>query len=112
MPQQRVESKADALRRVRSEFDSLSPSILLSEPEAAAVTGFAFNTIKFWRLKVPERGPKPTYMCGRVFYSVGEIRRWRAEEIAKEAVPAPICVKSEVAPKPKNKASHERAAVL
>jgi predicted DNA-binding transcriptional regulator AlpA len=75
----RLESKAAATRRTRSEFDNYSDSILLSEPEAAAVTGFSPHTLKFWRLTRSPKGPRPTYLHGMVRYQAGEIRRWRAE---------------------------------
>jgi hypothetical protein len=59
----RLESKAAATRRTRSEFDNYSDSILRSEPEATAVTGFSPHTLKFWRLTRSAKGPRPTYLA-------------------------------------------------
>jgi hypothetical protein len=75
----RLESRAVATSRARSEFDNYSNSILLTEPEAGAVTGFSPHTLKFWRLTGSTKGPHPTYLHGTVRYQAGEIRRWRAE---------------------------------
>jgi hypothetical protein len=75
----RLESKAAATRRARSEFDNYGDSIALNEPEAAAVSGFSEHTLKGWRLSGSPKGPRPLYMYGKVFYTAGEIRRWRTE---------------------------------
>jgi predicted DNA-binding transcriptional regulator AlpA len=77
---QKIESRTEAIRRVRAEFDSYGDSIALTEPEAAAVTGFSCHTLKFWRLHPPTKGPKPTYLYGAVRYTAGAIRSWRACE--------------------------------
>jgi hypothetical protein len=81
---QRVESQAEAIRRVRAEFDSYADSVLLTEVEASAPTGFSPFTLKYWRLNAtpekPTKGPTPIYMFGTVKYTAGEIRRWRACE--------------------------------
>jgi predicted DNA-binding transcriptional regulator AlpA len=77
---QRLESRADAARRARSEFDSYGDTTLLTELEAAAVTGFSHHTLKFWRLAGAAKGPTPVYLHGMVRYAAGEIRRWRACE--------------------------------
>ena len=74
-----LESRAAATRRARSEFDGYADSILLTEREAGAVSGVSHNTLKFWRLKGKEKGPRPIYLHGMVRYEVGEIRRWRTE---------------------------------
>jgi predicted DNA-binding transcriptional regulator AlpA len=81
---QRHESKAAAARRARSEFDSYADTVLLTEPEAAAVSGFSSHTYKFWRLKKSTKGPQPVYLHGMVRYEVREIRRWRACNTAPE----------------------------
>jgi hypothetical protein len=75
----RLESKAASARRARAEFDSYSDSVALTEPEAAAVSGFSQHTLKGWRLGGSPKGPRPIYTYGKVFYTAGEIRRWRAE---------------------------------
>jgi hypothetical protein len=75
---QRHESKAAAARRARSEFDSYADTVLLTEPEAAAVDGFSPHTYKYWRLTQSTKGPRPVYLHGMVRYEVREIRRWRA----------------------------------
>ena len=74
---QKLESRAEAARRARSEFDSYADTVLLTEPEAAAVDGFSHHTYKFWRLSGSAKGPKPVYLHGMVRYEVREIRRWR-----------------------------------
>jgi hypothetical protein len=74
----RLETKAAAARRARSEFDAYGDSILLNETEAAAVAGFSPNTLKSWRLSGSDKGPAPTYLNGMVRYRVGNIRRWRS----------------------------------
>jgi predicted DNA-binding transcriptional regulator AlpA len=92
----RLESRAAAASRARSEFDNYSDSILLTEPEAAAVTGFSPHTLKFWRLTGSTKGPHPTYLHGAVRYQAGEIRRWRAEvEAAIGATPMQLNATSE-----------------
>jgi hypothetical protein len=79
---QKLETRAEVVRRVRAEFDSYADTVLLTEPEAAAVDGFSAHTYKFWRLKKstkgPLKGPQPVYLHGMVRYEVREIRRWRA----------------------------------
>jgi predicted DNA-binding transcriptional regulator AlpA len=77
---QRLESRAEAARRARSEFDSYGDTTLLTEQEAGPVTGFSHHTLKFWRLSGAAKGPKPVYLHGMVRYTAGEIRRWRACE--------------------------------
>jgi hypothetical protein len=68
---QKLESRSEAARRARSEFDSYADTVLLTEPAAAAVDGFSHHTYKFWRLSGSAKGPKPVYLHR-------EIRRWRA----------------------------------
>jgi hypothetical protein len=75
---QKLETRAEAVRRVRAEFDSYADTVLLTEPEAAAVDGFSAHTYKSWRLKKSTKGPQPVYLHGMVRYEVREIRRWRA----------------------------------
>jgi hypothetical protein len=81
---QKLESQAEAVRRVRAEFDSYADSVLLTEVEAAAPAGFSPHTLKFWRLNAspekPTKGPQPVFLHGMVRYTAGEIRRWRACE--------------------------------
>jgi predicted DNA-binding transcriptional regulator AlpA len=74
-------NRAAASRRARSDFDGYADSVLLNEREAAAVSGFSHNTLKFWRLTGKEKGPRPVYLHGMVRYEVGEIRRWRTETL-------------------------------
>jgi hypothetical protein len=74
----RLETESAVVCRARAEFDDWSPSILLSEPEAAAITGFSPHTLKGWRLSKSPKGPQPIYRYEKVFYSVAEIRRWLA----------------------------------
>ena len=73
---QKLESKEEATRRVRREFDSYSASVLLSEPEGAAVSGDSPYTWKAWRLSRSGKGPEATYLNGQVRYTVGAIRSW------------------------------------
>jgi predicted DNA-binding transcriptional regulator AlpA len=82
----RLETRDATILRVRREFGLYSDSILLTELEASAAAGVAFNTLKFWRLRQPEKAPKPTYLQGfMVRYAAGEIRRWRAAQAAETA---------------------------
>jgi hypothetical protein len=86
----RLESRAAAIRRARSEFDSYADTILLNEPEAGAVTGFSPHTLKHWRLTGSTKGPQPTYLLDRVRYTAGELRRWRAETQGPAGGPTPM----------------------
>jgi hypothetical protein len=119
---QKLESRAEAIRRVRAEFDSYSDSIALSEIEASAATGFSSHTLKFWRLSAseekPTKGPNPTYFRGTVKYTVAEIRRWREHEATtvnegprrktSEAREAEAAAKA--APKPKRRTREREVA--
>lgn len=79
----RLESRAAATRRARSEFDGYADLVLLNEREAGAVSGFSHNTLKFWRLTGSSKGPRAVYLHGTVRYEAGEIRRWRNETQAR-----------------------------
>ena len=70
------ESKEEAVRRVRREFDSYAPSVLLNELETAAVSGNSPHSLKAWRLSQSGKGPDATYLNGQVKYTVGSIRDW------------------------------------
>jgi hypothetical protein len=78
------ERKEEAARRVRREFDTYAGSVLLSEPEGAAVSGDSSYTWKSWRLSRSGKGPEWTYLNGQVRYSVAAIRSW----LARSACPA------------------------
>ena len=80
----KLESKEEAVRRIRREFDTYGPSVLLNEPEAAAVSGDSPHTLKSWRLSRSGRGPEATYLNGQVKYAVSAIRDW----LARSAIPA------------------------
>lgn len=81
----RLESKAAAARRVRSEFDTYADFVLLKEIEAGAVLGLSNHTLKHWRLTGSPKGPKATYLHNMVRYEARELRRWRAETQARKA---------------------------
>jgi hypothetical protein len=85
---QKLETRAEAVRRVRAEFDSYADTVLLTEPEAAAVDGFSAHTYKSWRLKKSTKGPQPVYLHGMVRYEVREIRRWRVQDDPGQRRPA------------------------
>jgi hypothetical protein len=123
---QKLESKEEATRRVRREFDSYSASVLLSEPEGAAVSGDSPYTWKAWRLSRSGKGPEATYLNGQVRYTVGAIRSWleRSASAANQKHHAPkqpavtsgvppsakkpnLVVERE-APKPKRQRTRER----
>jgi hypothetical protein len=70
-------AELDRLARVRREFDTYSPSIRLTEPEAAAVLGQSPATLKFWRLNRPGKGPEATKANGSVRYTVEAIRTYQ-----------------------------------
>jgi hypothetical protein len=82
---QKLESQAEAIRRVRAEFDGYADSVLLTELETSAAVGFSVHTLKFWRLNAkppekPTKGPTPVFLHGQVRYTAGELRRWRVCE--------------------------------
>ena len=81
----RLESKAEAAARIRREFADYGPGTLLTEQEAGPATGFSHFTLKHWRRHTPEKGPKPVFLHGKVFYSAGELRRWLAATQAESA---------------------------
>ena len=123
---QKLERKEEAARRVRREFDTYSDSVLLSEPEGAAVSGDSAFTWKSWRLSRSGKGPDATYLNGQVRYSVGAIRAWLARSaclanqqhhapkppMAASGVPPsakkPKLVVEREAPKPKRQRLRER----
>src|SRR6478672_8175126 len=74
---QKLETRAEAVRRVRAEFDSYADTVLLTEPEAAAVDGFSAHTYKSWRLKKSTKGPDPA--LARVQDDPGQRRPARTE---------------------------------
>ena len=76
----------DETLQVMAKFDTFADSILLPEPQAAAVLGYAANTLRNWRLNEPENGPRATILGKAVRYTVGEIRRWR--DVTAKANPA------------------------
>ena len=76
---------AAAARRARDEFDGYGDSILLTELEAAAVSGVSHNTLKFWRLTKSAKGPRAVYLHKMPRYEAGEIRRWRTALQASKA---------------------------
>jgi hypothetical protein len=84
MTQQKLESRAQVVARVRSEFDDYDDSVLLTELETSAPTGFSVHTLKFWRLSAteekPTKGPPAVYLHGCVRYQVSAIRRWRERQ--------------------------------
>jgi hypothetical protein len=86
----RLESKAASARRARAEFDSYGDSIALNELEVAAVSGFSEHTLKGWRLSGSPKGPVALYIYGRVFYTAGEIRRWRTENSGSAGCMTPM----------------------
>jgi len=68
---------AERLARVKREFDSYSASIRLTELEAAAVLGQSVNTLKFWRLNKPGKGPAWIKANSSVRYAVGALREFQ-----------------------------------
>jgi predicted DNA-binding transcriptional regulator AlpA len=76
---------ADQGERIRAQFDHLAGSVLLTEPEAAAVIGYKPSTLKWWRSQVPGRGPQPIYVNGAVRYAVSEIKQWRERQVERGA---------------------------
>lgn len=64
---------------VTEQFDKLSGSVLLTEPEVAEIVGHPPNTLKHWRLNGIDKGPKPVRMpSSSVRYRVGDVREWLA----------------------------------
>jgi hypothetical protein len=75
----------DQGKLARNQFDHLADSVLLTEPEAAAVIGYSPATLKWWRAKAPGRGPQPTYANGAVRYAVVAIKEWRNRQVERGA---------------------------
>jgi hypothetical protein len=60
----------------RREFDGYADSVLLTEPEVAAVVGHSPHTLKYWRLNNPAKAPKATKVFDAVRYAVRDVRAW------------------------------------
>ena len=74
------ESMEDRILRTLQTFDKLSASVLITEPEAAAIAGEAANTWKDRRISGEGTpGPRVSYLNAQVRYRVSDLREWLAD---------------------------------